>query len=243
MVINFFSAPKLILLFFSVSVLAGCKKKEKEEAPHPVISFSHSAPNGAVPDTITFTASIKNSSTVSWNFGDGQSGTGLSVKHIYSHMGFFEVTASTTSDAGVTASETDFVNISPYASMHIEQVNMSVGAKPGGGTWDANVPPDSNPDLICEIYSASGEKLTGSTSLYSPNTFSSSVSTSGVVVTEFNKKFTVKILDYDLGGPNEYIATISFRPGDYFSTAIPFITSFSKDDGAGNSAGLIVTWN
>jgi len=39
------------------------------------------------------------------------------------------------------------------------------------------------------------------------------------------------------------IATFPFRPADYFSNPTPFPAFFSKNDGAGRTLKVYVTWN
>jgi len=227
-----------LILFF------GCKKKEKEEdAPNPTISFTHTASAGTAPVTVNFTASISNSTNVSWDFGDGQTGTGTSVNHTYTTQGFFEVIASTTSSSGVTASANDHLNVSTFTGINIDHINVSVPDKrTDGSAWD-EIPGEEKPDLFCEVYNSSGVKITSNTNYWVGNVVSASCPVYLVnPITDFNGDFTIKIMDYDLGGSNETIASIKFRPGDYFKPTIPFSTVFSKNNGAGSTAAASVTW-
>ena len=47
----------------------------------------------------------------SWNFGDGQTGTGQSLQHTFSTIGTFNVTLTVTNDRGLTASVTKQVTV------------------------------------------------------------------------------------------------------------------------------------
>jgi hypothetical protein len=231
------------VLFISLSTLLSCKKKEKEEKPRPTISFTFSNNIGTAPVNVSFSAAVANSSGVTWDFGDGQTGTGASINHIYNKQGFFEVIASTTSSEGITASQTRYVNVSPYNQISISQIKISVpSTKPDGSTtWDA-APGETPPDLYCDIYNSSGVKITNS-SIYLNNSFSGFYEIApSAIITDFYGKFTVKVFDYDLGGPDELISTFDFIPGEYFSSTLPFVGTFSKTN-AGSSAIVYLSWN
>jgi hypothetical protein len=65
----------------------------------PIAGLSINAPAGAIRDyDVTFTAVITAGTNVSytWDFGDGQSGSGQSVVHVYPTPGFYEVTVTAT---------------------------------------------------------------------------------------------------------------------------------------------------
>ena len=234
---------KIIILLLTLSAfLCSCKKNEADK-PNPSIDFTFSGNTGTAPASVAFTATLQNASTVSWEFGDGQTGTGTSVTHIYSTLGLFEVTAKTTSEDGVSASQIKYVNVSPYSRINITQVFISVPtSKPVGGTWDTN-PGATNPDLYCKIFNSSGSQIT-SQNTYANNVFSTTYVISPIAqITDFNGKFTVKVFDYDLGATqDETIATFEVRPGDSFSPTLPFPNIISKSSG-GTQIKIYTSWN
>jgi plastocyanin len=73
------------------------------DLPVPIAGLSINAPAGSIRDyAVTFTAVITAGTNVSytWDFGDGQSGTGQSIVHVYPTPGFYEVTVTATNSLG-----------------------------------------------------------------------------------------------------------------------------------------------
>jgi PKD repeat protein len=58
-------------------------------------------------------AALSNITTFDWNFGDGSSGSGRIVSHLYDVEGTFRVTITETSDRGLSGSRTQDVQVGP----------------------------------------------------------------------------------------------------------------------------------
>lgn len=71
-------------------------------------SFSPATPGPNQDVTFNASASTPNTGTFSWNFGDGATGSGVTVTHAYPREGAFNVTLTVTGDSGIssTASRT-----------------------------------------------------------------------------------------------------------------------------------------
>ena len=71
-------------------------------------SFTTSVPNGSTPLTIAVDATGSSGDSFAWDFGDGQTATGVTASHTYAHAGSYTVTLTATA-AGQTASATSQV--------------------------------------------------------------------------------------------------------------------------------------
>lgn len=84
-------------------------KKIIPNEPQPVACYSAASPmGGKAPVTVSFAGQGKKGSapyTYEWNFGDGTTGTGQYVSHIYSDPGSYTVTLSVTDSLGQTAQD------------------------------------------------------------------------------------------------------------------------------------------
>lgn len=76
--------------------------------PNPVISFSISPKQACPPPvSLTLTGSVPTGSTVSWIFGDGTTGSGATVTHLYARRGIDTITMTVTDPAtGCTSTAT-----------------------------------------------------------------------------------------------------------------------------------------
>lgn len=63
-----------------------------------------------------------------WDFGDGESGNGVSVSHIYAAVGTYTVTLTVTDDGGLTGSDQAVVMVQetpPQPKMHVGDITFS----------------------------------------------------------------------------------------------------------------------
>ena len=81
----------------------------------PTISrFTFSPTNPTINQDVSFNgaSSTVNNGTFNWDFGDGQTGTGVMTTHRYARGGTFTVTLSVTSDARATSTSSRTINVS-----------------------------------------------------------------------------------------------------------------------------------
>jgi PKD repeat protein len=80
----------------------------------PLASFSLSPTNPGINQDVSFNASGSRvtNGTFRWDFGDGQSGTGVMVTHQFSRAQTFTVTLTVTSDSGLTSTSSRAVTVS-----------------------------------------------------------------------------------------------------------------------------------
>ncbi len=65
--------------------------------------------------------------SITWEFGDGSSGTGLDVEHIYPNPGEYRVTTRVTNSSGVSDSVTQNVQVLPSAEQIIADADLTGG--------------------------------------------------------------------------------------------------------------------
>ncbi|HHE51472.1 MAG TPA: PKD domain-containing protein, partial [Candidatus Acetothermia bacterium] len=112
-----------ILLVGAIALLGGCLTQNVA----PTASFTATPTSGQAPLAVSFDASASSDpdgtiASYTWNFGDGQNGSGMSGSHIYANEGTFTAILTAIDDGGLmsTASETITVsapaNVSPTAA-------------------------------------------------------------------------------------------------------------------------------
>ena len=95
-----------------VLLLAGCALFNSP----PVASFVMSPTEGEAPLTVSFDASGStdtdgNIVSYEWTFGDGSDGTGVTIEHIFSVAGPYNITLTVTDDQGKAASATQEITV------------------------------------------------------------------------------------------------------------------------------------
>jgi PKD repeat protein/uncharacterized protein YraI len=91
--------------------------------PTAVIS---NPPTAAVSQTVQFdgSGSLDSDGTIvnyAWDFGDGNTGSGITVTHVYTQAGSYKVTLMVTDDGGLTASATYDIQIEPASVVATEE--------------------------------------------------------------------------------------------------------------------------
>jgi len=120
--------------------------------PTPRFTFSPASP--LTGDPVQFNASTTNigsnasAATFVWDFGDGETATGVNVTHTFSRAGTFPVTLTVTNDRGRTASTT---------------VNVTVGSsRPSGVTFTVSPSAPALNELVtfvAQVQAAPGRRI------------------------------------------------------------------------------------
>jgi PKD repeat protein/subtilisin family serine protease len=102
----------------------------------PVASFTFSPANPNPGDTVTFDASASSDPdgsivSYSWNFGDGNTASGVTASHVYSAAGTYTVTLAVTDNQGATATTQKTIQVGPVTTLP----GMPVIDKPGIYVW------------------------------------------------------------------------------------------------------------
>ena len=103
-----------------VAAVASSSSNPPPPLGNPQASVSASPQGGSAPLTTLFTTSASSPNgaikTYSWTFGDGQTGSGPSVSHLYAATGIFTATLTVTDSAGKTAQASASVAVTPPAA-------------------------------------------------------------------------------------------------------------------------------
>ena len=100
---NHFKMKNVFLSVFAFSIVfIGCSK-DTPSAPVPIADFSYSGANVTAPATVQFTNNSTNSTTYSWDFGDGSISTDANPSHNYSVGGVFSVKLTATGAGGTNS--------------------------------------------------------------------------------------------------------------------------------------------
>lgn len=121
---------KIGYLFFTMFamtlLLASCSEDDPQA---PVVElFAEVDENDSY--TVNFTTQSEHASSFSWNFGDGESGSGATISHTYTQSGEYTVTLTASGEGG-DVSKTKAVTI--VASM--EELLSGGAAASNGKTW------------------------------------------------------------------------------------------------------------
>ncbi|MBN1273514.1 MAG: PQQ-binding-like beta-propeller repeat protein [Candidatus Aminicenantes bacterium] len=117
---SFLRSKELFIIlgvFLSLYMLSSCDwVKELLENQAPTACFTMDPESGLFPLTVIFNASCSedpenNISTYTWDFGDGDSGTGMSVSHIFTSPGTYTVQLTVSDDEGLKNATTDTVDV------------------------------------------------------------------------------------------------------------------------------------
>jgi len=95
----------------------------------PIASFTTDNDEICLGNTMTFTAEEVDGATYTWDFGDGETGSGLEVSHQFKDAGEYDVTLTVTSAEGCVSetSSTVVVNAIPEASFTADNDEICFG--------------------------------------------------------------------------------------------------------------------
>jgi PKD repeat protein len=104
------------------NAITGCALNFGAVAPTASFTWSPSSPSALDPVAFDGTSSHSNNSggyiiDYQWNFGDGGTGSGATPTHTYAAAGTYTVTLTVEDDAGLTATTSQTVTVSPRATV------------------------------------------------------------------------------------------------------------------------------
>jgi len=122
----------------------------------PVAAFTYSPPTPLVNQTVTFDASSSTPNggsivSYAWDFGDGNTGSGMIVNHTYSDGGDFTVTLNITDSEGLWDTESTIVTVMklPVASFTVSPVSPLAGE---AATFDASSSTPNGGSIVSYVW-------------------------------------------------------------------------------------------
>jgi hypothetical protein len=231
----------LTFLFIVLMSFTSCKKDDEDEPAY--IDFTYSGNYAGSPATVTFSASPNIQGDVTWDFGDGTTGTGSSVSHVYVQSGFFKVVARV--DNGSTSASKDrYVNVSMFRRIMVSSIRgVAPSLQSNATTWDPS--PSPAPDLYFRLYNTDGSELVPlSGYIYYDNSFSIVYPYNPPMeITNFENNFKVQFIDNDPGSSaNDMIGSYNFLVTDFIPANGSFPSSFTRAGVMGDTVTVNVTW-
>lgn len=226
---------------FSTQVLI----QQSQQSLLPSPNFSFSGAGLMAPSRVTFGNTSTNSTSYSWDFGDGASSTLENPSHTYTYGGTFSVTLTATNAAG-SKSISKNINILPAPTKVIISkvtiTNMPFVDDFSGSGWD----PSDGPDTYIKITDNQNNVLVdGSSSVLTdivPSKLPLSWNiTSGLTVTDFTSLIFVDLWDYDTFDPDDYIGYVGFDFSNYTTGSNPYPSSITVTQN-GITAKLDISW-
>ncbi|RLE36802.1 hypothetical protein DRJ23_06845, partial [Candidatus Acetothermia bacterium] len=109
----------------------------------PVAAFTYSPTSPQVGQAVHFDASSSHDPdgsivSYSWNFGDGHTGSGVSVTHSYSHAGSYTVRLTVRDDAGMSATKTKTVSVAAAPSFPVLRAHWAFNEGSGATAGDSS---------------------------------------------------------------------------------------------------------
>ncbi|MCL5963261.1 MAG: PKD domain-containing protein [Candidatus Thermoplasmatota archaeon] len=139
-----------------------------------VAGISATPSTGTAPLTVSFSGSVSGGTTpysYAWNFGDGNTGTGQTISHVYNSSGTYTATLTVTDNSGTTATSTAQISASSVpnnGALTISNVTINTSTTDLMVNWNSN---DAATSSI-EVGSSSGN--------YNYGTFQGTDSSSGL---------------------------------------------------------------
>jgi hypothetical protein len=217
-------------------MISNCGKSADNNAP-VLISIDYKNNIGQVPVTAEFTATVEDNVNVTWDFGDGQSGTGKVVSHQFIKKGVYKVIA-TAERNGIKNTAGKVVTIAPYGTLRLNWIDYSViDTLPQGVHWDAE-PSGFPPDVYFKVFDGYSQEVAPSY-YYIYNSYNNRYSFSPQPEFKtFDRDFVVEMFDKDTNGVDEKMDIFAFRPLDYLDS---FPTTI-VNSGSSAEVRLKVSW-
>jgi hypothetical protein len=234
---------KQFLLLFFISVLFNSCKQEDDSDPALYIDYFCFGNHGNAPVTVHFQVMGTVNGTITWDFGDGATGSGAEVTHIYNTIGYYKVTARLDNGTG-TASKSRYINVSPYTKIKVESIDViAPGLKDDATEWDD--PPYPSPDLYAKIFNTNGIELMDTLGyIYYPDTFFFHRDyTPDLEITGFENRFIMQVFDSDPATfADDIIGTYTFQPTDFIPADASFPDSLYQTDVFGGKVTVHISW-
>ncbi|MEZ4888378.1 MAG: glycosyl hydrolase family 8 [Chitinophagales bacterium] len=141
----------------------------------PTANFTANPTSGGVPLNVAFNASAStdpngDALAYTWDFGDGNSATGVSTNHIYTAIGTYTAILTVNDGNGGTDSETAIINVTNTAPTASFTATPSSGQPPLAVSFDASASIDANGDNLTYNWDfGDGTSSTGVTSNHTYN--------------------------------------------------------------------------
>lgn len=226
----------IIAIVFAIStIFYGCTP---DETPKPDGTFTFEITQEYSPVNVDFNASINYGKDYYWDFGDGTTGTGITITHKYQDKGTYEVTLIS-EGLGGTTTKTSAIEIPDRpSSVKIDKITLTKWPLLNNGEyWDqgllgTNINPDiwytidiDNSGVFHDapfpINDVADDKEAAWISKENNDT----------ILVSFGKESTIYFYDYELTPPHQLILKSAFNLSDFldYPEAKNFIVTDSTD--------------
>jgi len=179
----------------------------------PIAVLSASPTSGGTPLVVQFSASgsydpESDALTYAWDFGDGTTGSGVSVAHEYTAEGSYSVTLTVTDVGGMQATASQSILVTNQATGSIPTASFTASPSSGGTplTVAFNAAASSDPDGTIVSYEWSfGDGATGSGATVTHSYLTQGTYTAALTVTDDEgltdtSSQTIVVIDGGQGG-------------------------------------------
>ncbi len=106
----------------------------------------------------TFKSTINGADSYTWDFGDGNTGTGKTVSHTYTASGDYTITLEAENSCGIVT-EIDFVTINLTSLKDLTENDFSITPNPNQGNFEITIPELEGSEVNIQLISLEGKLI------------------------------------------------------------------------------------
>lgn len=172
---------------------------------------------------VSFAVSVSGADSISWNFGDGSSGSGASVTHAFNTAGTFNVSVTATNAVGSVSGSVTVTVAAPVAGTgndsdgdgYSDDLELAAGSDPlnDASNPGQGKPPESRAESAIKLKLSKKRSLSLSGVLDIPAGFFPGGKATVVDIGGFQRKFTLDPKGSASGGKDKFKLTVKSKKG------------------------------